>query len=106
MELVSVVSSRLENVREEPEITGILGALDDHRYAEAAGLIDKLLSDGTRLARWADPEIALLDAELERVTADLADLETENAEFETLRSRFETDKTISNERRASTQPRR
>jgi hypothetical protein len=77
MELVSATSSRLENVREEPEITGILGALDDHRYAEAAGLIDKLLSDGTRLARWTDPEIALLEVELERVTAELADLETE-----------------------------
>jgi hypothetical protein len=89
MELVSVASSRLENVREEPEITGILGALDDHRYAEAAGLIDKLLSDGTRLARWTDPEIALLDAELERVTAALADLETEQAELEHLVSRFQ-----------------
>jgi hypothetical protein len=88
MELVSVASSRFENVREEPKITGILGALDDHRYAEAASLIDKLLSDGTRLARWTDPEIALLDAELERVTADLADLETEQAELEHLISRF------------------
>ncbi len=89
MELVSVASSRLENVREEPEINRILGALENHRYAEAASLIDELLSDGTRLARWTDPEIALLDAELERVTADLADLETEQAELEHLVSRFQ-----------------
>jgi hypothetical protein len=89
MELVSVASSRLEKDRQEAEIAGILSALEDHRYAEAAGLIDKLLSDGTRHARWTDPEIALLEVELERVTAELADLETEQAELEHLVSRFQ-----------------
>jgi len=89
MELASVASSRLERDLGEPEIAGILSALEDHRYAEAAGLIDKLLSDGTRLARWTDPEIALLEVELERVTTELADLETEQAELEHLISRFQ-----------------
>lgn len=89
MELVSVASSRLERNREEPEIAAILGTLKDHRYVEAAVLIDKLLSDGTRLARWTDPEIRLLEVELEQLTADLADLETEQAELEHLVSRFQ-----------------
>jgi hypothetical protein len=52
-------------------------------------LINKLLSDGTRLSRWTDPEIALLEVELERVTAELADLETEQAELEHLVARFQ-----------------
>lgn len=89
MELASVASSRLERDLDEPEIAVILSTLKDHRYAEAATLIDKLLSDGTRLARWIDPEIALLEVELERVTAELADLETEQAELEHLVSRFQ-----------------
>jgi hypothetical protein len=90
MELVGVASSRLESSSEEPEIGGILASLKDHRYADALGLIDKLLSDGTRLASWTDPEIALLEAELERVKAELADLETELAELERLVARFQT----------------
>lgn len=89
MELASVASSRLERDLDEPEIAVILSTLKDHRYAEAATLIDKLLSDGTRLARWTDPEIALLEVELERVTAELADLETEQAELEHLICRFQ-----------------
>jgi hypothetical protein len=89
LELVAVASSRLENLRSEPEIDGVLSAVEDHRYSEAAELIGKLLTDGTRLARWTDPEIALLDAELEQLTAELADLETEQAELEHLLSRFQ-----------------
>lgn len=89
MDLVAAASSRLEGSRKEPEIAGILDALADHRYAEASAMIDKLLSDGTRLARWTDPEIALLETELERVTAELADLETEQAELEHLVCRFQ-----------------
>lgn len=89
LELVVVASSRLESVRSEPEIEGVLSALEDRRYSEAAELIGKLLSDGTRIARWTDPEIALLDAELEQLTAELADLETEQAELEHLLSRFQ-----------------
>ena len=89
MELVSVAALRLESERGEKEIAAVLHALEDHRYAEAAGLINKLLSDGTRPARWTDPEIALLEVELERLTAALADLETEQAELEHLVSRFQ-----------------
>ena len=89
LELVMVASSRLESVRSEPEIDRVLSALEDHRYSEAVELIGKLLSDGTRLARWTDPDIALLDAELEQLTAELADLETEQAELEHLLSRFQ-----------------
>ncbi len=89
MELATIASSRLQRDREEPEIALILSTLKDHRYAEAASQIDKLLSDGTRLACWTDPEIALLEVELERVTAELADLETEQAEIEHQVSRFQ-----------------
>lgn len=89
LELVSVASSRLESDREEQEIAAILSALEDHRYSEAAKLIEKLLSDGTRLARWTDPEITLLEAELERVMGEFADLETEQAELEHLLHRFQ-----------------
>jgi hypothetical protein len=90
MDLVSAASLRLESSREAPEIAGILDALIDHRYAEASGMIGRLLSDGNRLARWTDPEIALLETELDRVTAELADLETEQAELEHLVSRFQS----------------
>lgn len=89
LDLVSLAASRLERDRDQPEIAAILSALGDHRYSEAAILIDKLLSDGTRLARWTDPEIALLEAELERVTSQLADLETEQVELAHLVSRFQ-----------------
>lgn len=89
MDLVSAASARLESRREAPEISRILDALVDYRYVEASGMIGKLLSDGTRLARWTDPEVALLETELERVTTDLADLETEQAELDHLVSRFQ-----------------
>jgi hypothetical protein len=89
LDLVSLAASRLGSDRGEPEIATVLSALADHRYSEAAILIDKLLSDGTRLTNWIDPEISLLEAELERVTADLADLETEQAELGHLVSRFQ-----------------
>lgn len=89
MELVSIASSRLEGERSHLEIAEILDALRDHRYAEAANWLQKLLSDGTRIAIWTDPEIALLEVELERVKAELADLETEHAELEHLIARFQ-----------------
>jgi hypothetical protein len=89
MELVSIASSRLEGERAHAEVAEILDALRGHRYAEAANEIQKLLSEGTRIAIWTDPEIALLEAELERVKADLADFETEQAELEHLISRFQ-----------------
>ncbi len=89
MELVSIASSRLEGERAHAEVAEILDALRAHRYAEAANEIQKLLSEGTRIAIWTDPEIALLEAELERVKADLADFETEQAELEHLISRFQ-----------------
>jgi hypothetical protein len=89
MELVSISSSRLEGERAQPEVAEILDALRAHRYAEAADRIQKLLSKGSRIAIWTDPEIALLEAELERLKADLADFETEQAELEHLISRFQ-----------------
>lgn len=89
MELVSIASSRLEGERVQPEVAEILDALRDHRFAEAANGIQKLLSEGARIATWTDPEIALLEAELERVKADLADFETEQAELGHLISRFQ-----------------
>jgi hypothetical protein len=89
MELVAIASLRLEKDRQEPDIAEILNTLEAHRYADAADLINKLLADGTRLAQWIDPDIALLNAELERVSAMLADLETEQAELEHLVARYQ-----------------
>ena len=89
LDLVSMAASRLERDREQQELAEIVTALTDHRYSEAATLINQLLSDGTRLARWTDPEITLLEAELERVTSQLADLETEQVELGHLVSRFQ-----------------
>ena len=88
-DLVVAAAERLESAREQEEIASILEALDEHRYAEAAQLIDKILSDGTRLAEWRDPEISLLEAELARVTEELADLEINHAETEHRISRFQ-----------------
>jgi len=89
IELVSVAATRLEGHRGEPEIDEILSTLDECRYVDAAQRIGRLLSDGTHLARWQDPEIALLEAELERITAEFADTETEHAEVEHLVTRFQ-----------------
>ncbi|MFN5868754.1 MAG: SUMF1/EgtB/PvdO family nonheme iron enzyme [Akkermansiaceae bacterium] len=88
MELVSIASLRLEGERAQPEVAEILDALHAHRYAEAANGIQTLLAlRGQLLRRPIDPEIALLEAELERAKADLADFETEHAELEHLISR-------------------
>lgn len=84
-----MAASRLEEHRGEPEIEEVLAALADHRYSDAVGKIEKLLLDGTRLARWVDPAFALLEAELKLVAAELADLETEQAELEHRLSRFQ-----------------
>ncbi|MFN6270543.1 MAG: hypothetical protein ACK40T_09145 [Akkermansiaceae bacterium] len=46
-------------------------------------------SAGVDLAQWIDPEIALMEAELEKMKAELADLETEQAELGHLISRFQ-----------------
>jgi hypothetical protein len=89
MELSRIASSRLEINRNEESINLILLALEKHHYAEALSLIDQLLAEGTRLTKWNDPEIALMEAELEKVTSDLADLEAELAELEHLISRFQ-----------------
>jgi hypothetical protein len=47
MDLVSAASSRLESSREAPEIAAILDTLADHRYAEAYGMIGRLVSDAS-----------------------------------------------------------
>jgi hypothetical protein len=46
-------------------------------------------SAGVDIAQWIDPEIALLEVELEKMKAELADLETEQAELGHLISRFQ-----------------
>lgn len=91
VELVSVASSRLAEHQHEPGIQEIQAALADHRYAEAARMIEKLLSDGTRLAEWIDPEITLLEAEFELLSSELADLETEQADLTHQLSRYQAE---------------
>ena len=82
IDLVSVAASRLHAYKDDPEVADILAALQDNRYAEASESISNALQQGTRLAVWSDPEIRLLEAELERVTVELADSEGEYAELE------------------------
>jgi hypothetical protein len=89
VELVSVAASRLNEHQQEPAICEIQVALRDHRYADAARMIEKLLSDGTRLAQWIDPEIVLLEAEYELLSTELADLESEQAELAHHLSRYQ-----------------
>lgn len=89
LELVSVATSRLAEHQHEPAIKEIQAALADHRYAEAVRMIEKLLSNGTRLAQWIDPEITLLEAEFELLSSELADLETEQADLTHQLSRYQ-----------------
>jgi hypothetical protein len=89
VELVSVAASRLIEHEHELAIQEIQAALADHRYAEPVRMIEKLLSDGTRLAQWIDPEITLLEAEFELLSSELADLETEQADLTHQLSRYQ-----------------
>lgn len=89
MELVAAAAARLEPHRGEEPIESILQAIAGHRYADAVALISRLLSAGTRLARWSDPEFDLLEVELEKLTAELAEIEAEQAELEHLVARFQ-----------------
>jgi hypothetical protein len=89
VELVSVAASRLVEHQHEPAIQEIQTAMADHRYAEAVRMIEKLLSNGTRLAQWIDPEITLLEAEFELLSSELADLETEQADLTHQLSRYQ-----------------
>lgn len=89
LDLVHVAAMRLEGDRVQESIGSILLALENHQYADATALINQLLSDGTRVALWIDPEISLLEVELEKVTSELADFEAEQAELEHLVYRFE-----------------
>jgi len=88
-DLLETVAIRMEPHRDHDGIGDILDAFMDHRYAEASTLVVKLLSEGTRLVRWTDPEIALLEAELEHFTAELAEVEAEQAETAHLLARFQ-----------------
>lgn len=88
-ELVETVALRLEAHRGNEGVGEVLDSLADRRYADAIALVAKLLSEGTRLVRWTDPEIALLEAELEQLAAELAELETEQAEIGHLLARFQ-----------------
>ncbi len=88
IELCRIASSRLETNRNEESIHAILLAIENHRYVEASSLVDQLLSEGTRLTRWNDPEITLLEPELESATSELAELEVELVELEHTIARF------------------
>jgi hypothetical protein len=89
-ELVETIALRLEVHRGHDGISEVLESLADRRYAETIAMVAKLLSEGTRLVRWTDPEVALLEAELEQLAAELAELETEQAEIGHLLTRFQT----------------
>jgi hypothetical protein len=56
-------------------------ALLDHRYADAAKMIEKTLADGRNVVKWIDSEIPLLVAECELLANELADREAQHAEL-------------------------
>ncbi|WP_395735235.1 hypothetical protein [Prosthecobacter sp.] len=88
VELASSAAARLQTHREIGNIAQIIECFGAHRYAEAGRLITTVLTEGTRLVRWADPEITLLEAELERLSSDLAEAEAEQADLDHQISRF------------------
>jgi hypothetical protein len=88
VELASSAADRLQAHREIGSIAQIIDYFSTHRYAEAGRLITNVLSEGTRLVRWTDPEIMLLEAELERLSSDLAEAEAEQVELAHQIARF------------------
>ena len=88
VELASAAVVRLQAHREIGAIAQIIEHFDTHRYAEAGRLIAKTLTEGTRLVRWTDPEMTLLEAELERLSSELAEAEGEQAELAHQIARF------------------
>jgi chromosome segregation ATPase len=74
-------------------VRGIVGLVRPHRYAEAAREIGALLVEGTRLVRWEDPEIMLLERELEREAGELARVEGELAELRHRITQFQVEHT-------------
>jgi len=89
IDLAEAAADRLEVHWEEEFIAIIIGHFKAHRYAEADRIISQILAEGTRLIRWADPEIALLEAELEKLASELADAETRLAELNHLIAQFQ-----------------
>ncbi len=88
LELASVAAARLQAHRDIGSVTHITECFGAHRYVEAGAIITTLLTEGTRLVRWTDPEIKLLEAELERLSSELAEAESEQAEMAHLIARF------------------
>lgn len=88
VELASTAAMRLQAHKEIDAIAQIIAHFGSHRYAEACVLITTLLSEGTRLVRWTDPEVTLLEAELERLSSELAEAEVEQAELAHQIARF------------------
>lgn len=88
VELAFSAAARLQAHREVGSVAQIIECFNGHRYAEASLLITTLLSEGTRMVRWTDPEITLLEAELERLSSELAEAESEQAELAHQIARF------------------
>jgi hypothetical protein len=88
IELASSAAVRLQAHREVGSVAQIIECFDTHRYADAGKIITTMLTEGTRLVRWTDPEITLLEAELERLSSELAEAESEQAELTHKIARF------------------
>jgi len=88
VELATSAATRLQAHKEIDAIAQLIAHFSSHRYAEASVLITTLLSESTRIVRWTDPEITLLEAELERLSSELAEAEAEQAELAHRVSRF------------------
>ena len=81
VELASYAAARLQAHREIGSVAQIIECFDTHRYAEAGRIITTALTEGSRLVRWTDPEIILLEAEFERLSSELAEAESEQSEL-------------------------
>jgi hypothetical protein len=88
VELASTAALRLQAHKDQDAIAQIIAHFASHRYTEASALITILLTEGVRLVRWTDPEIPLLEAELELISSELAETEAEQAELAHQISRF------------------
>jgi hypothetical protein len=88
IELASTAALRLQAHKDKAAIAQVIAHFSSHRYTEASALITILLTEGVRLVRWTDPEITLLETELERISSELAETEAEQAELAHQISRF------------------
>ena len=82
VDLAKSAALRLEAHRSDhPTVAKILDLLKAGRFTETSAEIVRALAEGTRVEVWIDPEVRLLEAELEQVCRELAAVGAEHAEL-------------------------